>query len=87
MKHLWKASGICENKFTEAICLKCNRKENARYDWLDTVNLAKFWDKIDELDDCSVKGKGGICKFPTLGKDAIMGRGSRTIVGDLPSGY
>ena len=80
MKHLWKAAGICENKFTEAVCQKCNRQEDAGCHWLDTDGQVKFWNRIDELDDCPVKGEGGICKFPTLGKNARMGRGYRVVV-------
>jgi len=80
MKHLWKADGICENKLTEARCLKCGRTEDAGCDWMDAENTTKFWNNLAELNDCTVKGKGGICKFPALGKKARMGRGYRVVV-------
>lgn len=70
MKHLWKAIGLRENKFCEARCLKCRRTEDAGCDWPDADKQIKFWDDLSKLDDCTVEGKSGICKFPILGKNS-----------------
>lgn len=81
MKHLWQTAGLCENKFTEARCCKCGKQECSGADFCDTEKQAEFWKRINKLTNCSVSGKSGICKFPVLNDDAIMGKGSRTIVG------
>ena len=55
MEHDWEPGGIYQNKYVEAGCTKCKRRECSGADFCDSDKIKMFWKKIEKLHDC--KGK------------------------------